>query len=253
MRVSRLIDMFKNRMQREALYCTAEYWDSKAVEHQGDSVSMWPNNHLNRHYQKEQFDLVQKLLPDVEGRAILDIGCGTGRNSRYFASRGAMVMGIDFSGRAIDIARELSKGSNPAYRQQSIFDLSEKEGYDIAVSWGTVAIACKNKSELLQALRNIRQALKPGGTLLLCEPVHVGFLHRVLDMSLKDFLAVMREAGFESLKVENLHFWPMRIALAYVGWPAFLTSAGYWLGQGVMKMVRNQAWGDYKTILARRV
>ncbi len=253
MRVSRLIDMFKNRMQRETLYCTAEYWDSKAVEHQGDSVSMWPNNHLNRYYQKEQFDLVRRLLPDVKGRAILDIGCGTGRNSRYFASRGATVLGIDFSGRAIEIARELSQGDNPTYRQQSIFDLAEREDYDIAVSWGTVAIACRNKSELLDAMKNIWRALRPGGTLLLCEPVHLGFLHRVLNMNLQDFIAVMRDAGFESLRVENLHFWPMRIALAYVSWPAFITSVGYRLGQGIMKMVRNQAWGDYKAILAKKV
>jgi len=34
------------------------------------------------------------------GRA-LDIGCGTGTNVRYLASRGYDVLGIDFSGRAI--------------------------------------------------------------------------------------------------------------------------------------------------------
>ena len=40
---------------------------------------MWPNNHLNRLYHREQLSIIDALLPDVEGRTVLDIGCGIGR------------------------------------------------------------------------------------------------------------------------------------------------------------------------------
>lgn len=41
----------------------------------------------------------------VEDRNILDIGCGTGRNSNYLAERGNSVIGIEISKTALDIAK----------------------------------------------------------------------------------------------------------------------------------------------------
>lgn len=37
------------------------------------------------------------LLGDLDGARVLDIGCGTGRNSRWFAEQGATVVGIDLA------------------------------------------------------------------------------------------------------------------------------------------------------------
>jgi SAM-dependent methyltransferase len=44
---------------------------------------------------------------DVRGRRLLDIGCGLGVASRYFASRGAKVTAIDISDVAVEQLREL--------------------------------------------------------------------------------------------------------------------------------------------------
>jgi len=62
--------------------------------------------------------LIEKYLPDVSGAEVLDIGCGTGRISRYFSERGAKVLGIDFSAKSIEIARLQSPKDNPCYRVQ---------------------------------------------------------------------------------------------------------------------------------------
>src|SRR5690242_16204150 len=49
--------------------------------------------------------LVDQLLPDVNGLHIADVGCGTGRHTMRLASRGARVIGIDFSEEMLRRAR----------------------------------------------------------------------------------------------------------------------------------------------------
>lgn len=250
MKVSGLIAMFRNRAQREQLYSTAAYWDSKAEEHEGDAVSMWPNNNLNRLYHGEQMRLVEGALPDLQGRTVLDVGCGTGRLARFLARRGARVTGIDFSEKAIALAQKSAATDNPVYRVQSVFDLQDAAAYDLIFSWGCVVMAAANRTQLLAALKGLRRSLKPGGQALLLEPVHRGFVHRVLNLDIHEFCDVMREAGFEVRWVKQMHFWPMRFALAFIRWPAFITTPCYHIGQGLMKLPGLRNMGDYKAVCA---
>lgn len=46
-----------------------------------------------------------ELLPAVDGKRVLDIACGQGRMSRYLASRGAEVTGVDISAAMLAKAR----------------------------------------------------------------------------------------------------------------------------------------------------
>ncbi len=238
------------RKRREQLYCTAEYWNSKAGENAGDAVSMWPNNSLNSYYHREQLSLLRQYLPHVDGARILDIGCGTGRISRYLAERGASVVGIDFSAKVIAIAREHSQEGNPSYRIQSVFDFENENAFDILLSWGALTVACRDREDLLNVMHRLWKSLNPGGKALLLEPIHKGFLHRVLNMDLREFCGVMTEAGFEIKEITHLHFWPMRMILAEVSWPKAVTAIGYRLGQWMMHLPGLKALGDYTAIFA---
>src|SRR3954467_10031278 len=51
---------------------------------------------------------------DVTGKALLDVGCGSGYFSRAMAERGATVTGVDISSRMIEHAREAG-GTNLTY------------------------------------------------------------------------------------------------------------------------------------------
>src|SRR2546423_13278605 len=66
-----------------------------------------------------------RMLPDVEGLAGLDIGCGEGYNTRLLAKRGARVTGIDiaevFIAHAQAAEKETSLGIN--YQVASAVDL----------------------------------------------------------------------------------------------------------------------------------
>jgi 2-polyprenyl-3-methyl-5-hydroxy-6-metoxy-1,4-benzoquinol methylase len=242
--------MLDQRRQREDLYSTAAYWNSKAQHLEGHAVSMWPNNYLNGHYHREQMTYLAHYWNNARGKYMLDLGCGTGRLSRAFAESGARVLGIDFAAAAIDVARKLSEGDNPSYKVQSVFDLEENACFDLVFVWGVLTVACKNRQELLRAVTRIHRSIKPGGKLLLMEPIHRGFLHRVLDMNIGEFLEVMRQAGFKIEDVTHLHFWPARLALAYFRWPKLITTPGYYIGQWIMRLFGNKAFGDYKAVRA---
>jgi len=82
------------------------------------------------------------------------------------------------------------------------------------------------------------------------EPIHSGFLSRVLSMSVEDFCAAMSAQGFRIERVDQLHFWPARLALAFFEVPRPITNAGYRIGQGLMKLPGLRRAGDYKAIVA---
>lgn len=211
---------------------------------------MWPNNHLNALYHREQIRFIERHFPDVSGRDLLDLGCGTGRLSRWFAAHGARVLGLDFSEGALDIARAATEGGNPSYRCGSMLELDEHEAFDHIFCWGSIAIACRDRDDLNNVMGRLARSLKPGGSLLLLEPIHRGPLHRVLNMGTREFLAVMRESGFSIDEVRALHFWPMRLALAYLSWPKFITVPVYHLGQVLMRIPGLRSAGDYTGVLA---
>lgn len=250
MLVEKMQRMIWQRKNRKNIYSTANYWDSKASELAGDAVSMWANNNLNALYHQEQLDIILSAIPDVSSKAILDLGCGTGRLSRWFAGRGAKVTGVDFSSGALEIARKMSSGNNPEYYCASMLDLTEKDRFDAIFCWGSIAIACKTPEDLRKVMGNLILALKSQGEVLLLEPIHRGFLHRVLDMSVMDFVSIMKECGFDIKFVKPLHFWPARLALAYFPMPKRVTHIIYNLGQALMKLPGLNRLGDYHAIHA---
>ncbi len=245
--------MVQNRLNRERVYCTADYWDAKAAEKEGDAVSAWANNHLNKHYYRDIGATFERLLGDVRGKRILDLGCGTGRNARFLAERGAHVVGVDFSAKSIEIAKRHAPRPNLEYRVGSALALEDAAEYDMVVSWGVATIACRSRADLENLMQRVMRALKPGGRLLFLEPIHKGPLHRVLDMALDDFLDVARRTGFLVDDVEHLHFWPARVALAYVEWPDAITTPVYTAGEWFLRRVlRGKRGGDYQVVAARR-
>jgi 2-polyprenyl-3-methyl-5-hydroxy-6-metoxy-1,4-benzoquinol methylase len=248
MMLRKLQSMLAQRRQREQIYCTAEYWDSKAVELEGDAVSMWVNNNLNRLYHDEQLMTLRKLLPNLQDRDVLDLGCGTGRLSRWLASQGARVLGIDFSERSIAIATRASAGGNPAHRTQSMFELEDRGRFDIVVSWGSITVACRTADDVRDVMRRLRRALRTGGRVVLLEPVHKGFLHRVLAMDLSEFIGLMEESGFKVRSHLPMHFWPARLALAFFELPTGITRVGYHIGQTIMRIPGFRRMGDYTAI-----
>jgi len=250
--LDRFKQMLKMRSKREQVYARPEYWKWKAETYKGTAVSMFPNRTLNEYCQREQFSFYERALSPTAGRSIIDVGCGTGRLSRFLASMGASVTGIDFTQAALDLAISESTGANIQYRQGSIFNIDEEAAYDDAVTSSCLTLACTSKEQFMTALQQIHTCLKPGGRLAMIEPFHRGFLHRVLDLSPRDAVKMLESAGFDVLERKEMLFWPTRLLLTFGDTPAWITRPVYAIGELVRRIVPLPGLGDYTCILAKR-
>ena len=69
---------------------------------------------------------MKRLLPEVKGKRILDIGCGYGANSLSFAQMGAeYVLGIDISKKMLDMAKSQYCHAHVEYRCLDMSQISE--------------------------------------------------------------------------------------------------------------------------------
>lgn len=241
--------MLKQRLNRHEIYSKPAYWDEKASIYDQSAVSMWPNKELNTLYNKEQMEMLRQMLPDVRGKKLLDMGCGTGRLSRHLADMGAEVTGLDFSAKSIALADAENNGRTfLRYICQSVFDLNGEQTWDGIFTCCSITLACRNADETRDVLARCRRSLHSRGWCLFLEPLHRGPLHRVLRMGKSDFLTQMETAGFRIESVKQMHYWPARVFLAYVSWPKFLTKISFSLGQVIMN--QTGCGGDYSVILA---
>src|SRR5436309_1970250 len=72
---------------------------------------------------------VDRLLGDVRGRDVLDVGCGTGRHALRLAAAGARVTAVDFSDAMLTRARAKPGGAVVEWRAH---DLAEPLPYPAA-------------------------------------------------------------------------------------------------------------------------
>lgn len=105
------------------------------------------------------------FVGSVNGKRMLDAGCGEGSNTRWFADQGAEMVGVDISPKVIDLAleveRKLPRGIE--YEAKPLSDLScfAKSSFDLVVS----TMVFMNVPDIGKAFSEIFKILKPGGSL----------------------------------------------------------------------------------------
>ncbi|MCH4191204.1 MAG: methyltransferase domain-containing protein [Butyrivibrio sp.] len=80
--------------------------------------------------------VLMKMLPDLKGRSVLDIGCGMGQHAMQYATLGAeRVLGIDISTKMLAYARENNSAECITYRNMAMEDLDQIEDrFDVVTS-----------------------------------------------------------------------------------------------------------------------
>lgn len=113
----------------------------------------------------------QRVFLDAADRitgSILDVGCGTGENALFFASRGQKVTGIDFLAEPISRARQKAaeRGLTATFLVMDALALKElPEVFDSAIDSGLFHVFTdEDQRRFVEGLASV---LKPGGRLFL--------------------------------------------------------------------------------------
>jgi len=99
---------------------------------------------FNRVFRKALFQRIEKTLEtfeDLEEFSVLDVGCGSGRNSAMFVKHGARrVVGVDFSAPMLELAQEYTRRKYVAgqceFIQADFLEHQFGERFDIVVALG---------------------------------------------------------------------------------------------------------------------
>ena len=107
---------------------------------------------------------MRKLLPDLNGKSVLDLGCGYGHNCIDFVGRGAArVVGIDISEKMLAVAKEESANAKIEYRNMSMTDISNlDEKFDFIYS----SLAFHYVEDFDAFAKDMYSVLNEGGQLL---------------------------------------------------------------------------------------
>lgn len=130
-----------------------------------------PYYHLlyNNRDEREAAAFIDKLLAYLQppaDAAMLDVACGKGRHSKYLADKGYEVTGIDLSIESINAARKL-ENDHLSFFQHDMRLPFRVNYFDVVFNFFTSFGYFDTQRENDNALRTIRNALKPGGKLVL--------------------------------------------------------------------------------------
>jgi SAM-dependent methyltransferase len=149
-----------------------------------------------------------ELAGEVDGRSILDAGCGTGYLCRLFARRGARVTGLEPAEALYDYAAEREKLEplGIQYIQEDLCRFSPDEAaFDLVVA----NMVLMDIPDYRLAMRNCMAALKPGGQFIF------SILHPCFDeVDGRDFEKGYRAKGYVRID-EYMHEFTVQQKVGY--------------------------------------
>lgn len=167
---------------------------------------------FNRFYARFQLRAVERMLGTLPfaGTRALDVGCGSGRWTRWLQSRGATAVGIDPTVGMLQAAKRLSPGVEFHAMSATNIDLPA-ESFDLVMA--VTVIQHLHPEEQEHAAAAMRRVLKTGGNLFVFDliderdPGRVVFprsAERWIDLYARHGMRLVRWTGQEHVPLMRL-------------------------------------------------
>lgn len=123
--------------------------------------------------------LEQRLLALAPQGEALDVGCGTGRSTRFLNRLGLEAVGLDVSAARLREARRLDPdGHYQPYSRGQAFPFSSHRFQIVLATW--VVLEIETLEAMAQLLQEVERVLHPGGTLFVATNTPEFYAHRWL-------------------------------------------------------------------------
>jgi len=113
---------------------------------------------------------ILKQLGNFQGKSLLDLGCGAGENSVYFAQRGARCVAADYSPGMVEIALKLAR-QNGVRVEGCVANAMDLDFPDRSFDIVYAANLLHHIPDPKVALREMHRVLKPGGKVCFWDPL----------------------------------------------------------------------------------
>lgn len=136
-------------------HASSDYWDQKW---QRTAKEFKPNPFA--------MEAVRRISPsgDLKGLALLDLGCGDGKDSLFFAEHGADVVAVDISEKALQSIKE--RNPNIAAKQQNLQQLNlPHQTFDVI--YAHLSLHYFTDVKTAEIIDTLRLALKSQGLLFI--------------------------------------------------------------------------------------
>jgi SAM-dependent methyltransferase len=213
---------------------------------------MWRNPAYNERAHRDQWNAVERNLPERRG-AVLDLGCGTGRLSARLAGLFDRYVGVDLDTMVAE-ARRRNPGLEAEFVAASVQEYRfPRESFDLVLSMACLASACR-ADEMEDVARRMLEATRRGGHIVMIDPFHrVPALTRTCRLAPRQVIELFERHGAELVEWSGVHFVPVRLLLARQQFARYerLTRAAYSAGEVVLGLAPRHL-SDYSVIALRR-
>jgi SAM-dependent methyltransferase len=127
------------------------------------SYERWRRTDLGAITEKLEHDLIIDMLPPLEGKRVLDVGCGDGAFTEKLAHLGAVAVGVDASSTMIAAAQTRKEGTFHVADAQAL--PFPDDAFDIVTA---VTVLCVG-GEPDKMVKEMARVLRPGGRLVIGE------------------------------------------------------------------------------------
>lgn len=165
----------------------AQHGDLRSVIDPADNLG-YKNNYINLLHHK----VLSKNMKNLDGKRVLDLGCGIGRFTEFLQSNGAIVTGVDSCSDMLKMNTKCRTVCAP------ITSLPFDNGsFDVILSVWTLQFL--NSEDLKLAINEMQRVLSPIGEVYFIEQVSLSGYDDVYNRLPQDYDVYFGEGGF-SLK-----------------------------------------------------